>query len=122
MKQIRPADPEARAAEDKSVVYTEPSIGDYFLGYLFLFLAIFLPGYHHFALRNYYRGWKYLLTINEVYCGWVLDIFEMHVLVQKSVREHGHLPLFPCVECCGCCCCCCACMKKKIANDPENDD
>jgi TM2 domain-containing membrane protein YozV len=52
--------------------------------------AAVIPGLHHFYLGNTNRGFKYLFTANEAYAGWLLDLFEMHVLIQASVQEHGH--------------------------------
>lgn len=36
------------------------------------------------------RGYKYLFTGNEVIAGWLLDLFELHVLIQQSVQQYGH--------------------------------
>ncbi len=39
---------------------------------------------------NTNRGLKYFFTGNEALAGWLLDLFELHVLIQQSVQEHGH--------------------------------
>lgn len=83
-----------------------PQCSDYMMAYICWVLAFFIPGLHHFYLGNFWRGVKYLLTINELFVGWVLDVFELHVLVKKSVEEYGSRP------CCYCCCNCCCCKKK----------
>jgi hypothetical protein len=86
-----------------------PLMRDYITGYLVWAAAFFLPGLHHFYLGNFWRGMKYLCTGNEVEAGWLLDLFEMHVLIQKSVQEKGHvLGVCYCNSCATnpCCCCC----------------
>ena len=87
-----------------------PNKDDYIYGYIALFIALIIPGFHHFYLGNTSRGFKYLFTWNEVYAGWVLDLLEMRVLIKKSVETYGHTngvsSLFPCCRCCCCCCCC----------------
>jgi Mn2+/Fe2+ NRAMP family transporter len=47
--------------------------------------------FDHFYLGNTLRGFKYLFTFNEVYAGWLLDLFELHVLLQRSVQEYGNV-------------------------------
>ena len=47
----------------------------------------------------------------------MLDLLDMHVLIQKSVQEHGNIA--SCCWCSGCklltniCCCCLLCCKSK---------
>jgi TM2 domain-containing membrane protein YozV len=101
LKQIRPTNPDAQAAEDTAAMKDKrPTSSDYAMGYFMWFLAALLPGLHHFYLGNTWRGLKYLFTFNEMYAGWLLDLFEIHVLVQKSVEQYGHTR--------GCCACCCS--------------
>ena len=136
LKQIRPNDSDEVNAEDR-VTFLKPHIGDYIVGYLALILAVILPGFHQIVLRNYWRGAKYFFSWNEVMCGWILDVFEMHVLIQRSVQEFGHLNLCQlCVCCCGslcgfCCrfcrqcwfylCCCCCCCTPPAWRTPPRD-
>ena len=124
--------------EEKHVDATntrQPKFSDYVWGYAFLLLAVLIPGLHHFALGNTYRGFKYFFTLNEVMVGWFLDFFDMPLLVQRSVEEYGHIGevcfcarLCSCCSrgcgfCCSgcthfwrflCCCCCICCRPKKI--------
>ena len=81
------------------------------MAYLILLLAFIVPGLHHFYLGNFWRGMKYLFTINELWVGWFLDIFELHVLVRKSVEQHGSQKC--CEPCHRNCCCCCYTPAKK---------
>jgi TM2 domain-containing membrane protein YozV len=81
---------------------------DYITGYLVWFAALVIPGLHHFYLGNTRRGVKYLCTFNEVYAGWILDLFELHILIQKSVQEKGHVLGLCYCKCClanPCFCC-----------------
>ena len=109
LKQIRPNDTDKMADNDQKSRRV-PTYRDYAVGYMVWLLAGVVPGLHHFYLGNTWRGVKYLLTFNEVFAGWFLDFFEMHVLVQKSVEEYGHTT-GPC--------CCCSCCKKAA---PRVDD
>jgi ABC-type multidrug transport system ATPase subunit len=102
LKQIRPSNADQQALDDQHRVEKVPTVRDYTMIYLVWLLAAVIPGLHHFYLGNTWRGVKYLLTFNEVFAGWVLDFFELHVLVQKSVEEYGH-STGPCC-CCSCCC------------------
>ena len=128
LKQIRPNDSDKLESES-SIVYTVPHAADYIIAYLALIFAIIVPGTHHFVLRNNWRGLLYFLTFNEAYCGWFLDIFEMRVLVQRSVQEFGHINIFNCCVCtCWyymCCCwfCCCFCFKSMcpLPSRPESN-
>lgn len=112
MKQIRPNQNDVRNLKDQETFdHRVPTFRDYFTGYMFWFFALLIPGLHHFYLGNTWRGVKYLFTLNEVMAGWFLDLFEMHVLIQKSVQEYGHIRHICCTNCMldNCCyCCCCA--------------
>lgn len=122
LKQIRPNERDIERDEEQTerTRARKATFSDYVYGYLAWFLAFFLPGFHHFYLGNFWRGVKYLCTGNEVLAGWILDLFEMHVLIQKSVEEHGHTQgcrsLCPCLYYCCCCCwCCCKTAKREDA-------
>lgn len=117
LKQIRPNDQDIRNLKDQeSIDHRVPLFRDYVTGYAVWAISVFFPGLHHFYLGNTWRGVKYLCTGNEVMAGWFLDLFEMHVLIQKSVQEYGHVRhmcccncvLDNCSRCCQTCCCCCA--------------
>jgi TM2 domain-containing membrane protein YozV len=111
LKQIRPNENDvALLAEQRKTEARVPRASDYFNAYLCWLLAFFLPGLHHFYLGNFWRGLKYMLTINEFFVGWLLDIFELHILVKKSVEEYGSQPV--------CSCCRCGCCKAK--NEQNN--
>jgi ABC-type multidrug transport system ATPase subunit/TM2 domain-containing membrane protein YozV len=98
LKQIRPTNAESTIMEQQRIGGVRVPTGlDYFFGYLIWFLAFFIPGLHHFYLGNTARGLKYLFTINEFFVGWFLDLFELHMLIRKSVDEFGN------ARCCGCC-------------------
>lgn len=101
LKQIRPNESNIHQDAMKNnahhIEIKTPRFTDYFFGYLCWLLAFFLPGLHHFYLGNYWRGLKYLLTINEFFVGWFLDLFELHILIKKSVEIYGNQ------SCCGCC-------------------
>lgn len=98
LKQIRPTNAESTLADQQRIGGPRvPTFQDYFLGYLIWLLAFFLPGLHHFYLGNTARGFKYLFTINEFLVGWVLDLFELHMLIRKSVDEFGN------ARCCAWC-------------------
>lgn len=103
LKQIRPNENDVTLlAEQHKTESRVPRASDYFNAYLCWLLAFFIPGLHHFYLGNFWRGLKYLLTINEFFVGWLLDIFELHILVKKSVEEYGSQPI---CSCCRCFCC-----------------
>ena len=111
LKQIRPNEKdEGLLDEQRRTEARVPRPSDYIMAYLILLLAFFVPGLHHFYLGNFWRGVKYLFTINELWVGWFLDIFELHVLVKKSVEQHGSQ------KCCEPChrnfCCCCYTSSK----------
>ena len=109
MKQIRPNENDvALLAEQRKTEARIPRFADYFNAYVCWLFAFFLPGLHHFYLGNFWRGMKYLITINEFFVGWFLDIFELHILVKKSVEEYGNQPV--------CSCCRCACCRVKVNN------
>ncbi len=125
MKQIRPNENDLRNQQDQEAVNNRvPLLRDYITGYLVWAAAFFLPGLHHFYLGNTWRGVKYLCTGNEVVAGWVLDLFELHVLIQKSVQEKGHvLGLLYC-RCCAtnpCCCCLWPCCPKPVVDVARNN-
>ena len=112
LKQIRPNERDFENDEEQvsKTKTRKATSSDFFFGYLAWIVALLLPGFHHFYLGNFWRGLKYFCTANEVYAGWLLDFFELHVLIQKSVEEHGHSRgcrgLIPCC-CCYCFPCCC---------------
>jgi streptolysin S family bacteriocin protoxin len=111
LKQIRVnVNDVSRSADQNNIDSRVPLFRDYFNAYCVWALAGFIPGLHHFYLGNFWRGVKYLCTFNEAYAGWLLDLFELHVLVQKSVQEHGHTAA---IGNCGCCCCCCCKCSSK---------
>lgn len=117
LKQIRPNDNDVRNLKDQeSFDHRVPTFRDYVTGYAVWACALCLPGLHHFYLGNTMRGVKYLCTGNEVLAGWFLDLFEMHVLIQKSVQEYGHIRNMCICNCCvDSCCCCCSCLRKKAS-------
>ena len=82
-----------------------------FQDYLFYLLAwapsALLPGLHQCTLGNRWEGLTYLFTANWCYVGWVLDLFDTRVLVQRAVEEHGHVECFCSLLCSSLCCCCC---------------
>ena len=107
MKQIRPKESDMALVEkQKKADNRVPRKRDYFNAYICWALAFFIPGLHHFYLKNYLRGLLYFFTLNEFFFGWFLDFFEMHILVQKSVQEHGNR-----AACCGICTCCGSCCQ-----------
>jgi ABC-type multidrug transport system ATPase subunit len=125
LKKIRPNEKDVLSDPSALMNHKVPLFRDYATGYLMWFLALGFPGLHHFYLGNYGLGLTYLLTGNEIVAGWVLDFFEMHVLVQKSVQEHGNLRR---IFCCNCCldnatCLCGINDRKKIppVNIPHDD-
>jgi hypothetical protein len=112
LKQIRPKESDmALMAKQKATDNRIPQKSDYITAYVCWVLAFFIPGLHHFYLKNYSRGFLYLFTLNEFFFGWILDFFELHILVQKSVQEHGNRPC--CCGIFGCCCACCRVVKEK---------
>ena len=112
LKQIRPKESDmAMLAKQKKTDSRVPLVSEYITVYLLWFLAFFIPGLHHFYLKNYKRGFLYLFTINEFFFGWLLDLFELHILLLKSVQEHGNSPC--CGGICGCCCSCCRLAAEK---------
>lgn len=122
LKQIRVNQSDmVKLADQQEMDSRVPNFSDYFNAYLVWAVAGFFPGLHHFYLGNFWRGVKYFCTGNEVVAGWLLDLFDLHVLVQKSVQEFGHTRglctcccCFTCSSCCGCCkCCCCCCPTSK---------
>ena len=100
LKQIRPATEEA-STDDIPVTHIRassisdrpinhgPSWLDYFNGYSMWLLAGIIPGLHQFYLGDSWRGVKYFFTLNEFYVGWLLDLFEMHILIEKRVEQYG---------------------------------
>ena len=103
LKQIRPNSRDLRNQEDQRAIEERvPRCLDYFLGYLMWLGALALPGLHHFYLGNFWRGLAYLVTLNQLYTGWLLDLCEVHVLVQQSVQEYGNTGL-----------CCCYCSERN---------
>ena len=126
LKQIRPNANDLRNQQDQEAINNRtPLFRDYLTGYLVWAAALFLPGLHHFYLGNTWRGVKYLCTGNEVVAGWILDLFELHVLIQKSVQEKGHV-LGPCYcSCCSmnpCCCCCWKCCPSPPHHHNANNN
>lgn len=123
MKQIRPNENDVlNQVDQQSIQNRVPLFRDYFMGYSMWALALVCPGLHHFYLGNFWRGMKYLGTLNEVFAGWVLDLFEMHILIQKSVQEHGHVRGICYCQCCARSCCCSSggSNKKKTASREEH--
>jgi ATP-binding cassette, subfamily A (ABC1), member 3 len=117
LKQIRPKESDmALLAKQNKADGRVPLASEYICGYLCWMLAFFIPGLHHFYLKNYSRGFLYLFTINEFFFGWFLDLFEMHILIQKSVQEHGNSPC-----CCGLCGCCCACCRLPVEKEDSTE-
>jgi ATP-binding cassette subfamily A (ABC1) protein 3 len=118
LKQIRVNESDMSKLADQSAMDKRvPLFKDYFNAYCVWLLAGVIPGLHHFYLGNHWRGVKYLFTLNEVAAGWLLDLFDLHVLVQKSVQEHGHTGgIGTCCFCCGCTCCSCC---KSVPDDAE---
>jgi TM2 domain-containing membrane protein YozV len=101
LKQIRPSGAdEVHITSITSNVGKEPKFLDYFNGYMIWTLAFFIPGLHQFYLGDTARGFKYFFTINECLVGWMLDLFEMHVLVQKRVETYGNAKALCCFSCC----------------------
>jgi energy-coupling factor transporter ATP-binding protein EcfA2/TM2 domain-containing membrane protein YozV len=106
MKQIRPNEKDFALLEEQRKTDSRiPQPSDYIMGYAIWLLSFFIPGLHQFYLGNFWRGVKYLFTFNELIVGWVLDLFEMHILIKKSVEEHGSQKCCaPCKRnCCPCC-------------------
>ncbi len=132
LKQIRPNANDVRNQEDQQAITNRvPNFSDYVTVYIVWLLALLIPGAHHFYLGNTWRGIKYLCTFNEVMAGWILDLFELHVLLQKSVQEKGHVQGILWCSCCNAlwyilCCfgCCGACKKKPAQQDqlPQEND
>lgn len=102
LKQIRPNErDEELLAEQRKTEQRVPQASDYIMAYTIFFLALIIPGLHHFYLGNFWRGVKYLFTLNELYVGWFLDLFELHVLLKKSVEQYGSQKCFqPCKRNC----------------------
>jgi TM2 domain-containing membrane protein YozV len=99
LKQIRPNERDQQLLElQKQTESRVPRFADYAMAYAVFVLALVVPGLHHFYLGNFWRGIKYLCTCNELLVGWFLDLFELHVLVRKSVEQHGNR------RCCEPCC------------------
>ena len=128
-KQIRPTAHDAiNQLDQESINARVPLPRDYITAYFIWMLAFFIPGLHHFYLGNFWRGMKYLFTLNEVCAGWVLDLFELHVLVQKSVQEKGHIEACCWCQCCSvfwyvlCFCGCCGLCKKSTKNPSSVDN
>ena len=141
LKHIRPNSKDMRDHEDDNTIHRVPHFSDYFTVYIMWFLALLIPGLHHFYLGNTLRGFKYLFTFNEVYAGWLLDLFELHVLLQRSVQEYGNVKapfwcsccnmlwfVLCCFGCCGLCTCCghrCCpgcCGKHTIEENDEKEE
>ncbi len=114
--------PDQVDADQERSMQREPTTMDFMMAYFMWILAGIIPGLHHFYLGNFWRGLKYLFTFNEVYAGWLLDLFELHVLVQKSVQEYGHTTGICgcCSSCCATCwwylCCCWCCFTRRSAS------
>lgn len=112
LKQIRPKESDVALLErQKKTDNRVPRTADYVMAYICWVFAFFIPGLHQFYLKNYKRGFLYFFTLNEVFFGWFLDFFELHILVQKSVQEYGNGAC--CCGICGCCCACCRVPKDK---------
>jgi len=112
LKQIRVNESDvSKLADQNDMDKRVPEFRDYFNAYCVWLLAGAIPGLHHFYLGNFWRGVKYLFTLNEAIAGWLLDLSEMHVLVQKSVQEYGHTR--------GTCTCCLCCDSRCCSNGHE---
>lgn len=116
LKQIRPATEELSLADrstemdlasgrsrsgsvsDRPQTRT-PTVLDYFNGYTMWLMSGIIPGVHQFYLGDSWRGVKYFFTLNELYVGWLLDLFEMHILIQKRVEQYGNSPSVCCCNC-----------------------
>ena len=121
LKQIRPKESDmALMAKQKSADSRVPLRREYISAYLCWFFAFFIPGLHHFYFKNYKRGFLYLFTLNEFFFGWFLDLFELHILLQKSVIEHGNSAC--CCGHCECCCACCVCCHLPVEKSDSAAD
>ena len=109
LKQIRPSteqEPgsvdvrEASIASAAKNISKKPNWLDYFNGYTIWLISALLPGLHQFYLGDTWRGVKYFFTANELWVGWMLDLFEMHVLIQKRVEQYGNSRACFCFSCC----------------------
>ena len=121
LKQIRPKESDlALLAKQNKADNRVPTKREYLTAYIIWVLAFFIPGLHHFYLKNYSRVFLYFFTINEFFFGWFLDLFELHILVQKSVQEHGNRAC--CCGICGCCCACCRLPVEKPDSAEESED
>lgn len=117
LKQIRVNESDiGKLADQTEMDKRVPLFRDYFNAYCVWLLAGLVPGLHHFYLGNFWRGIKYLFTGNEVVAGWLLDLFDLHVLVQKSVQEYGHTRGI-----CTCCFKCCCAAKADEVEDANNE-
>lgn len=127
LKQIRPTAFDAVAHHRRDplgdVEGRTPRFNDYVTGYVVWALSFFFPGLHHYYLGNFWRGVKYTLSVNELFVGWALDLFEMHVLIQKSVQQYGHQRR-PIV--CNCCLdhlpCCYGCRPAVAAAEEKEEE
>jgi TM2 domain-containing membrane protein YozV len=100
LKKIRPNSADLASLNAQAKVENRvPKKFDFVFGYLAWFIALFLPGFHHFYLGEFWKGVIYLVTLNQLWFGWLLDLCEMHVLVQQSVQKYGN-----CSCCYGSCC------------------
>ena len=121
LKQIRPNENDLRSQKDEDDINNRrPLPRDYVNGYMMWLLSFFFPGLHQFYLGNFWRGVLYLFTLNLFFAGWILDLFEMHILIQKSVQEYGHAPGVCYCNCCfrnPFCCFCCCCPKAVVDVD-----
>ncbi len=127
LKQIRPNEKDLINQKDQQEINDRvPNLMDYINGYLMLLLALFIPGLHHFYLGNFYRGLKYFFTYNEVVAGWLLDIFELHILIQQSVQQYGHINngefFLGCKSLFYCCCCCFTKPKENVIDETNNNE
>lgn len=104
LKQIRPRGGREAAAAPAP---HNPTASDYMMGYWMWAAAALLPGLHHFYMGNWWRGLKYLFMLNELYVGWALDLFELHVMIQKRAEQYGS----------GCCASCFA----RPPVDPDDE-
>ena len=103
LKQIRPTGQEDSLKSISTNSIKVPHRCDYINGYLIWLLAGVIPGLHQFYLGDTWRGLKYFFTLNEFVVGWLLDLFEMHVLVQKRVQQYGNAKGCCCLSCLSCC-------------------
>jgi ABC-type multidrug transport system ATPase subunit len=132
LKKIRPNQEALEDEEEAAAKALRPTYLDYFFGILSLFFALLVPGFHRCFLGDCWNGCFYFWTCNELFAGWLLDLCEIHILVQHAVQQFGHLTCRCCTWpfrccywawyylCCCCCwvrCCCCCCLRRGMEVD-----